>query len=78
MINALRKEIKNGTNARTKNISNTIQTARNVRKFNNSNNDSNKRTQTNKLLDYIIMKDDKGEKLDKDEIVKKALEISQE
>ena len=34
--------------------------------------------QTNKLLDYIIMKDDKGEKLDKDEIVKKALEISQE
>lgn len=48
LINALRKEIKNGTNAGTKNISNTIQTARNVRKFNNSNNDSNKRTQTNK------------------------------
>lgn len=44
----MRKEIKNGTNAGTKNISNTIQTARNVRKFNNSNNDSNKRTQTNK------------------------------
>lgn len=48
LINALRKEIKNGTNAGTKNISNTIQTARNVRKFNNSNNDSNKKTQTNK------------------------------
>lgn len=34
--------------------------------------------QINKLLDYIIEQYDKGKKLDKDEIVKKALEISQE
>ena len=33
--------------------------------------------QVNKLIDYIIEKNDKGEELNKDEVVKKALEISQ-
>ena len=32
----------------------------------------------NKLIDYILEATDKGEKLDKDKIVKRALEISQE
>lgn len=33
---------------------------------------------TNKLIDYILEETDKGEKLDKDKIVIRALEISDE
>lgn len=47
LIDNLRKEIKNGVNKGTENISNTIQAARNVRKSNNSNNVSDKRTRAN-------------------------------
>lgn len=37
----------------------------------------NEKEKMNKLIDYILEATNKGEKLDKDKIVKRALEISQ-